>query len=55
MRAVWYEKKGPAREVLILGEKPTPVSERRSRETRLLLWTRGHADHLSHDRWARAS
>lgn len=25
MRAVWYEKRGPAREVLILGEKPTPV------------------------------
>lgn len=25
MRAVWYEKKGPAREVLILGEKPTPA------------------------------
>ena len=25
MRAVWYEKQGPAREVLILGEKPTPA------------------------------
>jgi NADPH:quinone reductase len=24
MRAVWYEKQGPANEVLILGEKPTP-------------------------------
>lgn len=24
MRAVWFEKQGPAREVLILGEKPTP-------------------------------
>jgi NADPH2:quinone reductase len=24
MRAVWYEKKGPAREVLVAGEMPTP-------------------------------
>lgn len=24
MRAVWYEKQGPADEVLIFGEKPTP-------------------------------
>lgn len=24
MRAVWYEKRGPANEVLILGKKPTP-------------------------------
>jgi NADPH2:quinone reductase len=24
MRAIWYEKQGPADEVLILGEKPTP-------------------------------
>ncbi len=24
MRAVWHERQGPARGVLILGEKPTP-------------------------------
>ncbi len=24
MRAIWYERQGPARDVLILGEKPTP-------------------------------
>jgi len=25
MRAVWYERKGPAREVLVVGEMPTPA------------------------------
>src|SRR5438093_792468 len=25
MRAVWYEKQGPAREVLTLGEMPDPI------------------------------
>src|SRR5262245_27746136 len=28
MRAVWYERQGPAREVLTLGEMPTPQAAR---------------------------
>ena len=28
MRAIWYDRQGPAREVLVAGELPTPAPER---------------------------
>lgn len=28
MKAAWYEKNGPARDVLVVGELPTPEPDR---------------------------
>jgi len=39
MRAAWYEQKGPARDVLVVGEMPEPVPERG--EVRVRLHTSG--------------
>ena len=36
MRAIWYDRQGPAREVLVAGELPTPVPERGEALVRLM-------------------
>ena len=36
MRAIWYDRQGPAREVLVAGELPTPVPERGEGLVRLM-------------------
>jgi NADPH:quinone reductase-like Zn-dependent oxidoreductase len=35
MRAAWYEQKGPARDVLVVGAMPEPVPERGEVRVRL--------------------